>query len=144
MVKTVLRLRNGFRRGFRVFRKPQVLRPTNSVRHRKLFTRSRPTSIIQRHKRCMTKSVPEEEDDLTNRSTLYKFLHKTNIVASPGFNRWLMPVSSVSIHVCIGSVYAWSIFNPALTREFGVVCASAADWPLTSVVWVFSTAIVNL
>ena len=40
-------------------------------------------------------------------------LSKERIVASPTFNRWLVPPASIAIHLCIGSVYAWSIFNPA-------------------------------
>src|SRR6476660_9026008 len=36
-------------------------------------------------------------------------------VAAPAsantFNRWLIPVAAVAIHICIGSVYSWSIFN---------------------------------
>lgn len=49
------------------------------------------------------------------------FLHKSHIVAGPGFNRWRVPPASIAIHLCIGSVYAWSVFNLALTRELGVV-----------------------
>ena len=48
-------------------------------------------------------------------------LSKERIIAPPGFNRWLVPPASIAIHLCIGSVYAWSIFNPALIRVFGVV-----------------------
>jgi len=65
-------------------------------------------------------------------------------VAPPGFNRWRVPPASIAIHLCIGSVYAWSIFNPALIRELGVVGSSAGDWTLSSVVWIFSVAIVFL
>ena len=65
-------------------------------------------------------------------------------MAPPGFNRWRVPPASIAIHLCIGSVYAWSIFNPALIRELGVVGSSAADWTLSSVVWIFSVAIVFL
>ena len=72
------------------------------------------------------------------------FLHKSHIVAGAGFNRWLVPPASIAIHLCIGSVYAWSVFNPPLTRELGVVAASADDWSLGSVVWIFSVAIVCL
>lgn len=72
------------------------------------------------------------------------FLMKENIVAKPGFNRWLVPPASIAIHLCIGSVYAWSVFNPALTRELGVVAPAADDWSLGSVVWIFSVAIVFL
>ncbi|RCX05809.1 OFA family MFS transporter [Marinomonas foliarum] len=76
--------------------------------------------------------------------TLLSFLMKDKIIASPNFNRWLVPPASIAIHLCIGSVYAWSIFNPALTTEFGVVTSAAEDWSLSSVVWIFSVAIVFL
>ncbi|MCA0205190.1 MAG: OFA family MFS transporter [Proteobacteria bacterium] len=72
------------------------------------------------------------------------FLHKSHIVAEPGYNRWRVPPASIAIHLCIGSVYAWSVFNPPLTRELGVVASSAEDWSLGSVVWIFSVAIVFL
>jgi MFS family permease len=71
-------------------------------------------------------------------------LSKQNIVAEPGFNRWRVPPVSIAIHLCIGSVYAWSIFNPPLTRLLGVVADAADDWTLKQVVWVFTVAIVCL
>ncbi|MBU2358087.1 MAG: OFA family MFS transporter [Alphaproteobacteria bacterium] len=74
----------------------------------------------------------------------FGFLHKSHIVAKPGYNRWRVPPASIAIHLCIGSVYAWSVFNPPLTRELGVVASSADDWSLSSVVWIFSVAIVFL
>lgn len=74
----------------------------------------------------------------------FSFLMKENIVAGKDFNRWLVPPASISIHLCIGSVYAWSVFNPPLTRELGVVASAAGDWSLSSVVWIFSVAIVFL
>ena len=72
------------------------------------------------------------------------WLHKDRIVAEADFNRWRVPPASIAIHLCIGSVYAWSVFNPALTRELGVVAPAAEDWSLSSVVWIFSVAIVCL
>ena len=69
---------------------------------------------------------------------------KKHITADDNFNRWLVPPISISIHLCIGSVYAWSIFNPALTNALGVVTGSANDWSLNEVVWIFSVAIVFL
>jgi MFS family permease len=75
---------------------------------------------------------------------VFDSLKKEHIVASEGFNRWLVPPASIAIHLCIGSVYAWSIFNPPLTKEYGVVAAAAGDWSLPSVVWIFSVAIVFL
>ncbi|MCV6546143.1 MAG: OFA family MFS transporter [Cohaesibacter sp.] len=74
----------------------------------------------------------------------FSFLMKENIVAKPNFNRWLVPPASMAIHLCIGSVYAWSVFNPSLTRQLGVVTSAADDWSLSSVVWIFSVAIVCL
>ena len=71
-------------------------------------------------------------------------LHKRNIIAKPGFNRWLVPPASIAIHLCIGSVYAWSMFNPALVKILGVVTSSGDDWNLGQVVWIFSVAIVSL
>ena len=71
-------------------------------------------------------------------------LHKKNIIAKPGFNRWLVPPASIAIHLCIGSVYAWSMFNPALIKVLGVVSSSGDDWTLSQVVWIFSVAIVSL
>lgn len=72
------------------------------------------------------------------------FLKKERIIADKSFNRWLVPPASIAIHLCIGSVYAWSIFNPALVKGIGVVTSAADDWSLSSVVWIFSTAIVFL
>lgn len=71
-------------------------------------------------------------------------LKKERIVADPEFNRWRVPPASIAIHLCIGSVYAWSIFNTPLTRVQGVVGSAATDWELSSVVWIFSVAIVFL
>ena len=71
-------------------------------------------------------------------------LSKERIVASPAFNRWLVPPASIAIHLCIGSVYAWSIYNPALIRVFGVVTPAAQDWTLAETNRVFTVAIVFL
>ena len=72
------------------------------------------------------------------------FLRKENIVAPDGYNRWRVPPASIAIHLCIGSVYAWSVFNPPLTSLNGVVAPASGDWSLSSVVWIFSVAIVVL
>jgi len=77
-------------------------------------------------------------------SNVLDVLSKRHIVAEPGFNRWKVPPASIAIHLCIGSVYAWSIFNPALIRIFGVVTPAAEDWSLGNVVWVFTVAIAVL
>ena len=66
--------------------------------------------------------------------SFYDTLHKKNIIAKPNFNRWLVPPASIAIHLCIGSVYAWSMFNPALVKILGVVTSSGDDWSLGQVV----------
>jgi len=71
-------------------------------------------------------------------------LSKERIIAAPTFNRWFVPPASIAIHLCIGSVYAWSIYNPALIRVFGVVTPAGGDWRLSDVVWIFTVAIVFL
>src|ERR1700704_6550053 len=54
-------------------------------------------------------------------------------------NRWLIPVGAVAVHICIGSVYAWSTFN----RPFQALLPNAPPWfspPYTT----YSTALVLL
>lgn len=75
---------------------------------------------------------------------MFEILSKKHIIAEPGFNRWRVPPASIAIHLCIGSVYAWSIYNPALIKMHGVVASAASDWTLKEVVWVFTAAIVSL
>lgn len=75
---------------------------------------------------------------------MLKLLSKERIIAEPGFNRWKIPPASIAIHLCIGSVYAWSIFNPTLIKVRGVVTSSADDWSLSQVVSIFTVAIVFL
>jgi len=65
------------------------------------------------------------------------FLDRRRIVAEPGFNRWLVPPAALSIHLCIGEVYAFSVFNLPLE-------AVGAGWTLKQLGWVFSIAIVFL
>lgn len=75
---------------------------------------------------------------------MHGFFAKESIIARPGFNRWLVPPAACGIHLCIGSVYAWSIYNPALTKVLGVAASSADDWTLDEVVRVFMVAILCL
>ena len=84
-----------------------------------------------------------KEKDIWRR-TLPSWMFKENIIAKDSFNRWYVPPAAIATHLCIGSVYAWSMFNDPLTREFGVVAPAANDWTLSAVVPVFSTSIVCL
>jgi MFS family permease len=57
----------------------------------------------------------------------------------PVFNRWLVPVAAVLIHICIGSVYAWSTFNRPIAALF-----PGAPWWFSPPYTTFSTALVFL
>ena len=65
---------------------------------------------------------------------------KERIVAPEGFNRWLVPPAALAVHLCIGQVYAFSVFNEPLTRVVGITAPAPEDWKLTTVGWIFSLA----
>ena len=72
------------------------------------------------------------------------FLHRQYSIAPAGFNRWRVPPAALAIHLAVGQAYAFSVFNLPLTRQLGVTTSSPQDWSLTTVAWIFSTAIVFL
>eukprot|EP00966_Prymnesium_polylepis_P058174 1346998-Prymnesium_polylepis.1 len=49
-----------------------------------------------------------------------------------------MPPAAALVHLSIGSVYAYSMWNAPLTRQLGVVAQSASDWQLGDTLTVFS------
>ena len=59
-------------------------------------------------------------------------LAKQRTIASPGFNRWLVPPAALCIHLCIGMAYGYSVFWLPLMHAVGgttpVVCPSTMDW----------------
>jgi MFS family permease len=44
--------------------------------------------------------------------------HSVTDTRTAAFNRWLIPVGAVAVHICIGSVYAWSTFNRPIHALF--------------------------
>jgi len=54
-------------------------------------------------------------------------------------NRWLIPVGAVMVHICIGSVYAWSTFNRPIQAVF-----PNAPWWFSPPYPTFTTALVLL
>ncbi|MFV0434858.1 MAG: OFA family MFS transporter [Leucobacter sp.] len=63
-------------------------------------------------------------------------LDREAIIAPPKFNRWLMPAAALAIHLCIGQVYAFSVFKLPLMGKF-----AAGD---VAIGWIFSVAIAML
>lgn len=51
-------------------------------------------------------------------------------------NKWLIVLSAIGIHICIGSVYAWSVLTKPIMQTMG--------FSLQQVTWTFSIAILFL
>lgn len=68
--------------------------------------------------------------------TVPPLLARERTVAGPGFNRWLIPPAALAVHLCIGQVYATSVYKTALVAHF--------DSSLTAIGIIFSIAIVML
>jgi MFS family permease len=64
------------------------------------------------------------------------FLDRRHTIAPPGYNRWLIPPAALAVHLCIGQVYATSVYKTSMVAHF--------DTSLTAVGVVFSIAIVML
>ncbi|HEZ0801885.1 L-lactate MFS transporter [Neisseria meningitidis] len=73
-----------------------------------------------------------------------KFLDREASIAKPGFNRWLVPPAALAVHLAIGQIYAYSVFNAPLTKLIGITESAAGDWKLTTVGWIFSIALAML
>ncbi len=65
------------------------------------------------------------------------FLSREATVAKPGFNRWLVPPAAIAVHMCIGEVYGFSVFNEPLTK-------AGAGWTIPQVGWIYSIALFML
>ena len=51
-------------------------------------------------------------------------------------NRWLIALAAIGIHICIGSVYAWSVLTRPIMEQLG--------FTLKQTTWTFSLAILFL
>ena len=64
------------------------------------------------------------------------FLSREATIAKPGFTRWLVPPAAIAVHMCIGQVYGFSVFNKPLSAELGA--------PVSSVQWAYMVALMML
>jgi hypothetical protein len=71
----------------------------------------------QEENECPTKSKP----DRVGRILKSLGMHSSQLEAGPDFNRWKLVAAATTNHMCLGSIYAWSLFNQPLTRLHGVV-----------------------
>ncbi len=86
-------------------------------------------------------------------------LDRERIIASAGFNRWLVPPAALAIHLCIGMAYGFSVFWLPLSRAVGieksVACpadmsfvagmfAANCDWKISELGWMYTLFFVLL
>ena len=85
-------------------------------------------------------------------------LDRERIIATAGFNRWLVPPAALCIHLCIGMAYGFSVFWLPLSRALGVTAAKACpdmtllqelftttcDWRVASMGWMYTLFFVLL
>ena len=69
-------------------------------------------------------------------STLMSLLSREATVAGPGFSRWRVPPAAIAVHLCIGQVYGFSVFNKPLAAALGV--------PVSGVNWAYQIALMML
>ena len=69
------------------------------------------------------------------------FLDKARTIAPVDYNRWQVPLSALSIHLCIGQIYAYSVFNKPLSLLIGVEKPAEGDWSLVQIGYIFSIAL---
>ncbi|MBU3738632.1 MAG: OFA family MFS transporter [Rhodoferax sp.] len=86
-------------------------------------------------------------------------LDKENIIAGPGFNRWLVPPAALAIHLCIGMAYGFSVFWLPLSRALGIkeplkcgpevgflgeLFTTTCDWKISTLGWMYTLFFVLL
>ncbi|MEP7242353.1 MAG: OFA family MFS transporter [Gammaproteobacteria bacterium] len=87
------------------------------------------------------------------------FLSRQRIVATPAFNRWLVPPAALAIHLCIGMAYGFSVFWLPLSKSIGItspttcpkdfsflqqVFAATCDWKISMLGWTYTLFFVFL
>lgn len=87
------------------------------------------------------------------------FLSKERTIASPGFNRWLVPPAALAIHLCIGMAYGFSVFWLPLSKALGIkeaikcgaevgfwaeLFTTTCDWKVSTLGWMYTLFFVLL
>src|SRR6516165_2595122 len=85
-------------------------------------------------------------------------LDRERIIATAGFNRWLVPPAALCIHLCIGMAYGFSVFWLPLSRTLGLTASKSCpdisiftelftttcDWKIASLGWMYTLFFVFL
>ncbi|WP_019866631.1 OFA family MFS transporter [Methylovulum miyakonense] len=92
-------------------------------------------------------------------NTPLPFLDKKRIIATPGFNRWLVPPAALAIHLCIGMAYGFSVFWLPLSKAIGIkesipcpadigffqeLFVTTCDWKISTLGWMYTLFFVFL
>lgn len=72
------------------------------------------------------------------------YFSREKSIAKDKYNRWYVPIAALSIHLCIGQIYAFSVFNKPLTKAIGITEQLPEDWKLTELGWIFTIALFTL
>ncbi len=72
---------------------------------------------------------------------LFSFLDRSRTVAPLHYNRWLVPPAALAIHLCIGQIYAYSVFKLPMTKLIGIAEPGPEDWQQKQIAWIFTIAL---
>lgn len=75
---------------------------------------------------------------------VFTFLDRDHAIAGPGYSRWLVPPAALAIHLCIGQVYALSVFKIPLSQLIGNSPSAPGNWSQGTISHLFQVAIVFL
>jgi len=68
-------------------------------------------------------------------------LSRERIIASPDFNRWMVPPAALAIHLSIGMAYGLSVFWLPLSKAIGITQAAPDDWKVSTLTITFTLVI---
>jgi MFS family permease len=91
---------------------------------------------------------------LAGGGSITSILDRERIIATAGFNRWLVPPAALCIHLCIGMAYGFSVFwlplsrsvqnAPACTDLLQELVATNCNWRVASLGWMYTLFFVVL
>jgi hypothetical protein len=86
-----------------------------------------------------------------------RVLDRERIIATAGYNRWLVPPAALCIHLCIGMAYGFSVFWLPLSRALspqtqacpdltllGELFTTTCNWRVASLGWMYTLFFVLL
>jgi len=94
------------------------------------------------------------DQPLAGGGSITGILDRERIIATAGFNRWLVPPAALCIHLCIGMAYGFSVFwlplsrsvqnAPACTDLLQELVATGCNWRVASLGWMYTLFFVVL